>query len=47
MDETFFSSLSNKSLTLPFENGKDITCIAVSPDDSLIVTIDEGTICNI
>ncbi|CAB4018041.1 WD40 repeat, partial [Paramuricea clavata] len=38
---TVFDLKSNKSLTLPFENGKDITCIAVSPDDSLIVTIDE------
>ena len=34
--------ISNKSLTLPFENGKDITCIALSPDDRLLITIDEG-----
>lgn len=35
-------SPSNKSTTLPFENGKDITCIAISPDDGLILTVDEG-----
>ena len=33
---------SNKSRTLPFENRKNITAIALSPDSNVLITVDEG-----
>lgn len=33
---------SNKSRTLPFENRKNIACIALSPDGNLLLAIDLG-----
>jgi periodic tryptophan protein 2 len=33
---------SNKSYTFPFENRKNITAIALSPDANVLVTVDEG-----
>jgi WD40 repeat protein len=37
-----FDLVSNKSRTLPFENRKNIACIALSPDGNLLLSIDEG-----
>lgn len=34
--------VSNKSRTLPFENRKNIACIALSPDGNVLISIDEG-----
>ena len=33
----------NKSWTYPFENRKNISCFAVSPNDLLMISVDEGT----
>lgn len=33
---------SNKSRTLPFENRKNIACIALSPDGQVLISIDQG-----
>jgi len=33
---------SNKSRTLPFENRKNIACIALSPDGQVLISIDAG-----
>ncbi len=37
-----FHDFSNKSRTLPFENRKNISCIALSPDGNVLISIDEG-----
>jgi periodic tryptophan protein 2 len=34
---------SNKSFTFPFENRKNIECIALSPDANVLVSVDEGS----
>ena len=33
---------SNKSCTFPFENQKNIYCFTVSPDGSILISVDEG-----
>jgi hypothetical protein len=33
---------SNKSYTFPFENRKNITTIALSPDSNILLSVDEG-----
>ncbi|KNC96819.1 snoRNA-binding rRNA-processing protein PWP2 [Spizellomyces punctatus DAOM BR117] len=38
---TVFDLVSNKSHTLPFENRKDIVRLALSPNGSLLITVDE------
>lgn len=35
---------SNKSRTFPFENRKNITAIALSPDGKVLITVDEGMV---
>jgi len=39
-------SISNKSVTFPFENAKNISRIALSPNGSILITVDEGKSCN-
>ncbi|KAK4688689.1 periodic tryptophan protein 2, partial [Tremellales sp. Uapishka_1] len=36
-----FDLVNNKSRTLPFENRKNIACIALSPDGNVLISIDE------
>lgn len=36
------SKHSNKSRTLPFENRKNVACIALSRDGNVLIAIDEG-----
>ncbi|XP_046852347.1 periodic tryptophan protein 2 homolog isoform X2 [Xenia sp. Carnegie-2017] len=38
---SIFDLKRNKTTTLPFENGKNIKCMALSPNDQLLITIDE------
>ncbi|XP_032218191.2 periodic tryptophan protein 2 homolog isoform X3 [Nematostella vectensis] len=38
---TVFDLKNNKSWTLPFENAKNIARLALSPDDTTIITVDE------
>lgn len=40
-EESEADRCSNKSRTLPFENRKNIACIALSPDGQLLLSIDE------
>jgi hypothetical protein len=35
-------TISNKSRTLPFENRKNVACIALSPDGQVLISIDAG-----
>ncbi len=37
----------NKSYTLPFENRKNITHVALSPDSNVLLTVDEGAFINL
>ncbi|KAG9104888.1 hypothetical protein FRC06_006713 [Ceratobasidium sp. 370] len=38
---TIFDLVNNKSRTLPFENRKNITVIALSPNSNLLISVDE------
>ncbi|KIY70735.1 WD40 repeat-like protein [Cylindrobasidium torrendii FP15055 ss-10] len=37
-----FDLVNNKSFTLPFENRRNITCIALSPDSKILLSIDDS-----
>ena len=41
-DNVLVIFISNKSLTFPFENDKNIYRFTVSPDGVLMITVDEG-----
>jgi hypothetical protein len=44
--DQFLADFSNKSLTLPFENRKNIDAIALSPEGNVLLTVDSGESCN-
>jgi periodic tryptophan protein 2 len=38
---TVFDLENSKSVTLPFENGRNISCVALSPNGKVLITVDE------
>lgn len=43
-DNVLLIFISNKSLTFPFENDKNVYRFTVSPDGVLMIAVDEGNI---
>jgi periodic tryptophan protein 2 len=39
---TEFNLITNKSTTFPFENRKNISRMALSPNATLLITVDQG-----
>jgi periodic tryptophan protein 2 len=39
-----YSFHSNKSFTFPFQNRKNIAALALSPNGTILITVDEGAV---